>query len=489
MIATASPALLEALALQRAPRGRRPGPGQRLPDGTLHLVRLAAGEEEAISFAQQSTGESAQTLREAAIFYIQQVFFAQGSSSYRVLGVDADVSDERLREHYRWLARWLHPDRNPDQWEVVFAERVNNAWQDLRTSERRARYQPDVDEEAAWSAVAAVPAPHIFHEHPDPIPAPATRSDLRWLPSAVVAVLGSVAIAVVVLFYSSQGPEPGSTAVAATEAFEVPTRLSETPPAATAPAPIATQPAPAVAEPAIEVDSEIRASAVADAQSVRPLSQPEDSVASAAPAVAVPKALPPPLPKHTLPPPVAAYTRPQALTASSMPAPPPPVPAVARLRPPAAAVAATTLAETADPARSAPVVPEVPAPREEGPKPGSRDANRLLGQLSRAYEAGDVQGMRALFAADASGPKGNLEATLAEYRRVFAASSERSLNVRDVSWFLSGDTFTIVATFEASVTEAHGGRVRKTRGDLRLDLRRDGDRWQIFRMQNGERPG
>ena len=118
-----------------------------------------------------------------------------------------------------------------------------------------------------------------------------------------------------------------------------------------------------------------------------------------------------------------------------------------------------------------------------------RDANRLLGQLSRAYEDGDLQGMRALFAEDAQGPTGGLNSILAEYRRVFDDSSERSLAMRDVSWFVSGDTFTIVATFEANVTGGRAGRSRKTRGDLRLDLRREGDHWQIYRMQHGERPG
>jgi hypothetical protein len=97
--------------------------------------------------------------------------------------------------------------------------------------------------------------------------------------------------------------------------------------------------------------------------------------------------------------------------------------------------------------------------------------------------------MRALFAPDARGPAGGLDAILADYRRVFSDSRERSLSVRDVSWFVSGETFTIVASFEASLTSGRAGRVRRTRGDLRLDLRREGDQWQIYRMQHGERRG
>ena len=120
---------------------------------------------------------------------------------------------------------------------------------------------------------------------------------------------------------------------------------------------------------------------------------------------------------------------------------------------------------------------------------GARDANRLLGHLSRAYQEGDLQGMRALFAADAQGPRGGLDSILADYNRVFSDSRQRSLAVRDVNWFLSGDTFTIIASFEATVTKGRAGRPRRSHGDLRLDLRRDGEKWQIYRMRHDENPG
>jgi ketosteroid isomerase-like protein len=120
---------------------------------------------------------------------------------------------------------------------------------------------------------------------------------------------------------------------------------------------------------------------------------------------------------------------------------------------------------------------------------GARDANRVLGSLSHAYEDGDLQRMRTLFAEDAHGPRGGLDSILAEYNRVFEDTRQRSLSVRDVNWFLSGDTFTIIASFEATVTSNRTGRARRSRGDLRLDLRREGERWQIYRMQHDEKPG
>jgi len=489
MTAPASAALFEALALQRAPRSRRPAPDQRLPEGTLQLVRIAAGEEEATASAQRATGESAHSLREAAIFYIQQVFFAPGSSSYRVLGVDPDAADEKLREHYRWLARWLHPDRNPDQWEVVFAERVNNAWQDLRTSERRARYQPAVEEADEWSTLVAAPPPaHVFEHPEEPAPTKSRRRDLGWVPAAVVAGLGSVAIAVVVLFYSAERAVAPPSTLASAEP-STPLELSTPPPS---PAPL---PQAAAAPDPTPVTAPVPDAPAATIPAARPPPSPAPATSAVA-TVSRP-------PGRVAPAPVAVVpTAPKPRAVAVQPPKPEPVTPVAsessasakqprHVTPPkpAPAIAPSAVAASAPPAPAAvePAVVE-PAPAA-APKPSSRDANRLLGQLSRAYEDGDVQGMRALFAPDASGPGGGREAILADYRRVFASSSERSLSVRDVSWFVSGDTFTIVATFEAIVTEGRAGRVRKTRGDLRLDLRREGDHWQIFRMQHGERPG
>jgi hypothetical protein len=122
------------------------------------------------------------------------------------------------------------------------------------------------------------------------------------------------------------------------------------------------------------------------------------------------------------------------------------------------------------------------------PRIRQSDANRLLGSFSRAFEQGDLQQMRELFAADARGPQGGLREILRDYDRVFGDSSERSLVVRDVNWFEDGENVTIVAGYDASVT-SRGGKARRTRGDLRLDLRRENDRWRIYRLRHDERPG
>jgi hypothetical protein len=115
-----------------------------------------------------------------------------------------------------------------------------------------------------------------------------------------------------------------------------------------------------------------------------------------------------------------------------------------------------------------------------------REANRLLGRFSEVYAEGDLAGMRAMFTADASSPDGGLDAILDEYDQLFERSSHRVLAVRDVRWFAAGDTFTIIAGYEASLRRGRLGRSR-SHGNLRLELRRENDQWLIYRLQHHDR--
>ena len=97
--------------------------------------------------------------------------------------------------------------------------------------------------------------------------------------------------------------------------------------------------------------------------------------------------------------------------------------------------------------------------------------------------------MRSMFTADARSTRGGLDATLEDYSRLFKSSRDRSLAVRDVSWFTSGATITIIASYQATVTAGRSGRIRRTHGDLRLDLRQEDEQWRIYRLMHDERPG
>jgi len=467
----ATSALRQALELVRTPRGARPGHGERLPEGVLLLLKVVAGERQALDLARESTGEKDAALREAAAFYIQQVMFPTDSDCYRVLGVNADAPDDRLREHYRWLARWLHPDRNSDAWEAVYADRVNQAWQQLRTSERRLQYdqRPRPPEESSLGP--AIPAFSVIR-HESNLETTASGLNLRWLPTAIFVGLGLTAVVAVALLsilrWDNQGSESVPPQVALTRVEPTPVMPAPVVPA-TAAAPEIFEPEPAVV-PAMEVfDS------VAEALPSPP-DEPQHSTPEAQSRLASLQPSPPTSPSPLRNSAASLAARPEGwVEASQMPSIPVELPAAVRM--------SSTRAAPAPPAPAAPPPAEIPGQAEE------LAANDVLRHFRQAYADGDLGSMRAMFTSDARSPRGDLEAILKDYGRLFKASRDRSLALQDVNWFTSGETFTIIATYQATVTAGGSGRTRHTRGDLRLDLRREDEQWRIYRLLNDERPG
>jgi len=131
--------ILMSLDLLHLPARVRPMRSAPLPDGTVTLLRLAAGDEDLTRTAALATGTSPATVREAAAFFIEQMMLHPDADSYRVLGASSKANISELRRNMSLLLRWLHPDRGLSE-RSVFAHRVTRAWNDLKTEERRAVY-------------------------------------------------------------------------------------------------------------------------------------------------------------------------------------------------------------------------------------------------------------------------------------------------------------------------------------------------------------
>lgn len=172
-----------------------------LPEDVGVAIRIAAGECAARDAAVADSGIPPDAVVEACVFFLQQTLFAPGSDSYRILGGHPGDPQERLREHYRWLMKWLHPDRNQDGWETLYADRVNAAWQDLKTPDRRAAY----DSRLPAAAPAMVPTPTLGWRVP--VSERAQRGPLlsgrivRNLPGIVLGSLAAMAMLVVAATY------------------------------------------------------------------------------------------------------------------------------------------------------------------------------------------------------------------------------------------------------------------------------------------------
>lgn len=196
-------ALEVALALMQMPSMRIHLRQRPLPAGVDEVVALAAGLSEPMEQAALRTGELPERLQEAARFYVCEVMLFPGADAYRMLGVSPGAGKVRIRQHFLHLQLWLHPDRNGDDWESVFAARINGAWNQLRTPARRKAYNLQL---ASAPVEREVPAQLLiggWQLVPEEAGLPAQR---RWLLVAIV-LLGSVFLLWVLLRQVGEPPE------------------------------------------------------------------------------------------------------------------------------------------------------------------------------------------------------------------------------------------------------------------------------------------
>lgn len=111
-----------------------------LPQGMDALLQIAAGNAEVQKYVE-ITGRSADFLGKAAAFFIEQILFYSEDDSYRILGVNPQATSSELRHNMALLLKWLHPDVSGHELRSLYAINVTNAWNDLKTEERRALYE------------------------------------------------------------------------------------------------------------------------------------------------------------------------------------------------------------------------------------------------------------------------------------------------------------------------------------------------------------
>jgi hypothetical protein len=124
-----------ALDFARVPALARNAVAPTLPPNIVELMRIAAGSPEACEAAAANSGVPAAAAIEAARFYLQQTLFRPEADCYRILGIDPGTSRATARDHMRWLMEWLHPDRNRNSWDAVYAERVLKAWREVSAAQ------------------------------------------------------------------------------------------------------------------------------------------------------------------------------------------------------------------------------------------------------------------------------------------------------------------------------------------------------------------
>lgn len=508
-------ALEQALAYTASP-GLLPGArAAGLPDDVLVLLRLAAGDEECLSRESARLHQPARKLHDAAVFYIQQVLFAPGADSYRVLGARADIADARLREHYRWLVRWLHPDRNVNDWEAVYLDRVNQAWRQLRSPERRR-----VHDLALYESVQS-PRPPTSAAAADVEPRPRALSPTRkkkrrrgssgygaW-PVLGLAAAGLAAVVLilggepdmsdegVVVSAQASGGESSRPQLAAERTALLPPRVDASStsvpmaPEIDASLPVAAQPR---AEPEPETVPVITGSPAAAPLMVArlPTAAPlrvdrrvttTASLAEVSPPQAQPTVSPtrPPVLAKVAPEVVAepVWSTPQLPVASAaLPAMAPATPAVPEAmsanarpeRPIASGVApvSVTGVEAVSSGSSAPVTAI-----------NDRVAFSFMQKFRRAYNDGNLEQLMALFARDArSAGGGGRQAIADSFRRQFDVAGRARITLGRPDWQRQEQGAVISAGYRLS-----GDDQPASEGRMRFELRQEAGELRILRLQ------
>lgn len=174
---TDATAVRVAIQLHHVPSSVRVVRDAPLPSGVPLLLRVAAGEPEALSEASALTERSPAALQDAARFFIEQILWHQSADSFRVLGGDAETGIGDLKRNMALLMSWLHPDADSGHERSVFVVRVSNAWNDLKTPVRRQHYA-----EARAQQAEALAAQRAQHQRRD---AQRRRSRHRAAPAGV----------------------------------------------------------------------------------------------------------------------------------------------------------------------------------------------------------------------------------------------------------------------------------------------------------------
>jgi hypothetical protein len=113
---------------------------QPLPPGMITVLKIAGGCKATLDEAVATTGEPPEKVRQAVILFLETVLFTPNAGSYRILGAQRAATQAELRDHMGWLMKWLHPDREKSEWEASLSLKVSAAWDDLKSAERRQRY-------------------------------------------------------------------------------------------------------------------------------------------------------------------------------------------------------------------------------------------------------------------------------------------------------------------------------------------------------------
>ena len=158
--------------------------GAPLPEDIGEVLALLGGQPERLHPAAEYLGVSPDGLLVAVRHYVREVMLHPESDDARMLGMTFRSGPEDLKQNYRALQSWLHPDREgaPED-AVALSAQINAAWSRLRAVSRIPQTSDELIEfRPRWRKIE-------LH---------AERPRRRWIPVtatvAILLILGAVIV-------------------------------------------------------------------------------------------------------------------------------------------------------------------------------------------------------------------------------------------------------------------------------------------------------
>lgn len=472
-----------------------------LPESLGVLLRLAAGISPAdvcpsIASLASSNTLTANDLRVASLFFIEQVLFRHDANYFRVLGVNPGASLEQIKEHHRLLMRLFHPDRTHQpggagsEWKEAYATRVNLAYNTLRDADSRSRYlaslkaptskvlpvRPAANATTNAGVVSRVAARRM-----------ATRPDSFWaihlepLFKRYLAqwVLGGTALLALLLIGVVHLANPP---IAVADSTRDDSELKPNHPLKPAmPVAVLPLPLPVIEEAkvqALNLDAAIARFENRDKHVLAAALKTEPTTAPTTAASPLPETRQTRTQAPQIPPKPIVRVSGSAQPTAKFPANQVVAPAqavwqsVAPVMPEAKPVQAPTIAVQVA-AKTSVQMAQAPLPTAE-PAPVQWNPDTLLGQLTEAYERGDTQELMDMFDELARTEAGGRAETRRNYEALFRSTDLRDLRLDNITW--SGDGEVLRGQGKYRLTQMRRGEpVLKTQsGILRIELIRRG---------------
>lgn len=133
-------AVRQALEVYKFPRRLATVRAMPLPSDVNSLLRAVSDGQEDHDLLADISVATALNPKEVVEFYIQQVLLHPAADAYRTLGVRPGAQRAVIRRNMALLLRWLHPDHNHNEDRTIYMGRVLEAWEQIKTADRRQSY-------------------------------------------------------------------------------------------------------------------------------------------------------------------------------------------------------------------------------------------------------------------------------------------------------------------------------------------------------------